>query len=274
VQFDPGNKEEELERFYQRIIKKDARDFKISPEYAAGLYGFAASLGQADLSRIRYIKCHITGPFTFAAGINDASGVALLHDGVFMQAITEGLKMKALWQIDFFRKHKKKIIVFIDEPYLGCFGSAYTPINRDDAVKVLKDLAASIKGEGAVAGVHCCGNTDWSIFVDAGLDILNFDAYCFLDRFVLYADSLREFRGDFCWGIVPTQELGAAEESQALIDKITQGIKALAKKGLAEESLWENLILSPSCGLGTLSESKAEYIFRQLGDVSSLIRKK
>jgi methionine synthase II (cobalamin-independent) len=267
----------ELEIFYEHIIANDIDYFKISDSFALGLHKFYQRLEKSDLKDLEFIKCQITGPFTFAASIKDQGGIALLHDPVFMQVIIKGLAMKALWQIKLFKKFGKKIILFIDEPYLGCFGSAYTPINREDVVKGLIDLTLGIRSENVLIGVHCCGNTDWTIFTDVEtIDIINFDASGFQDEFLLYPEDLGNFLkrgGIICWGIVPTQEFSGKETPELLIGKIKAGIDTLVKKGVDKELLLENLIISPSCGLGTLDTEKSEKIFQLLSETSALIKK-
>jgi len=271
------DKEKELEIFYERIIAGDVGYFKISSDFALGLHKFYQRLKNSSSSDIEFIKCQLTGPFTFAASVKDELGNALLHNPVFMQAILKGLIMKALWQIEFFKEFNKKIIMFVDEPYLGCFGSAYTSINREDVVKGLRELTEGIKSEDILLGVHCCGNTDWSIFTDVKtIDIINFDAFGFLDRVVLYANNLNEFLkrgGILCWGIVPTQEFTDKETADLLIKKINAGVDVLVKKGLDRELLLDRLLLSPACGLGTLDINKSEKIFKLLSEVSLSIRK-
>ncbi len=275
--FDGNYQEKALETFYERIINNDINYFKISPDFALGLHKFYQRLKESDIKAVEFIKCHITGPFTFAASIKDESGNALLHDTVFMQAILKGLIMKALWQIVFLKEFNKKMIVFVDEPYLGCFGSAYTSINREDVVKGLSELTEPIKSKDVLTGVHCCGNTDWSIFTDIkSIDIINFDAFGFLDKLVLYAGNIKGFLkrgGILCWGIVPTQELTDNQAAGLLIKKIKEGIDVLVKKGLERDLLLDRLLLSPSCGLGTLDIKKSEEIFKLLSEVSSSIRK-
>lgn len=270
-------KEEELEKFYEKAIGSDLDYFKITPEYASGLYRFHQRLsGEPELlEKIGYIKCHITGPFTFAAGVKDEKGAALLHSPVYMQAVVKGLLMKALWQIEFFKKFGRKIVIFIDEPYLSAFGSAYTPVNREDVVGVLSELAEGISAEGALCGIHCCGNTDWSMFTESrGVKIINFDAVGFLDKFVIYAEDLRKFLeagGVICWGIVPTQEFSGEETKELLIERLKQGVDSLAAKGIQKRLLSENLIISPSCGLGSLDSSKAEKILGLLAGISQTL---
>lgn len=277
VFFSAEDKEKELEKFYEKVIERDIEYFEISRDFASGLYAFPKKLAASDLEGVEFIKGHITGPFTFAAGINDENGISLLHDEVFMQAIINTLTMKALWQIKFLEKFAKPVIIFLDEPYLGCFGSAYTPINREDVVKRLTELTDAIKSENVLSGVHCCGNTDWSIFTDVtSIGVISFDAFSFLDKFILYADSLKRFLnrgGVICWGIVPTQEFSGEESPDVLVERIMYGINALVKKGLDRDLLVKQMLISPSCGLGTLDIAKSEKIFKLLSKTSSLIGK-
>jgi methionine synthase II (cobalamin-independent) len=270
-------RDQELELFYGRIIAEDLDYFRISRNAACGLYGFYERLKKSELKKIDFIKCQVSGPFTFAASINDDSGRPLLHDEVLMQAILKGLQMKALWQIKVFKEFGKKIIFFFDEPYLAGFGSAFTPIDRQTLIKGLNEFSSGIKSQGVLVGVHCCGNTDWSIFTQLqNLDIISFDAFNFLDKICLYAEELKKFfqrGGILCWGIVPTQEFSDKINQDLLIKKIKSGIDALAKKGLDKDLLRDNLLVSPACGLGMLDAAKAENIFRLLAELSASIKK-
>jgi len=277
VVFNPARKDDELEKFYESIIGNDLEYFRISKEYAQGLHAFYERLGKTDLSRVKYIKCHITGPFTVAASLTDESERALLHDPVFLQVIIKGLAMKALWQIKLFAEFNKKIIVFADEPYLAGFGSAFTPVNREEVVSGLTELMEAIKSENVLTGVHCCGNTDWSMLTEIkAIDIINFDAFDFLDKFTLYADDLKGFLergGVICWGVAPTREIPETINALALRDRVMQGVELLVKKGVKRELLVNNLLVSPSCGLGTLDTARSEKIFKLLSETSLLLQK-
>lgn len=267
----------ELEKFYDKIINQDVEYFKISKRNALGFYALYDRLESSNLEDIEFIKCQITGPFTFAAGIKDKKGRGLLYNGVFMQIVIKGLIMKALWQIKIFERFGKKIIMFLDEPYLGCFGSAYTPLSRENVVKHLTELTDGIKSKDVLIGVHCCGNTDWSIFTDVkSIDIINFDAFSFMDKFVLYSHNLNSFLkrgGIICWGIVPTQDFTGNETADSLVKRIQEGIDRLAKKGVDKGLLFKNLMISPACGMGTFDCKKAQTILKLLSETSNLIRK-
>ncbi|MBM3250222.1 MAG: hypothetical protein FJZ09_05175 [Candidatus Omnitrophica bacterium] len=271
-------RERDLEIFYERIIACDAEYFRISPEFAQGLHAFYRRLKEKGVNEIEAIKCQIVGPFSFLASVKDESGGSLLHDAVFSQVAIKALAMKALWQVNLFKEFGKQIIIFIDEPYLGAFGSAYTPINREDVVRSLSDLASGIKDQAKVMlGLHCCGNTDWSMLAEIkGLDIISFDAFDFLEKFLLYAPELKSFlgRGGFiCWGIVPTQSFSGSETPEALSAKILEAIDILAKKGLDRQRLLDQLLISPACGLGTLETEKAVRILEVLSLTSARLER-
>jgi len=269
--------EKDLELFYEKFINHDLEYFKISADFARGLDTFYQRLNQENLSSIEFIKCQVTGPFTFCAGITDSSGKSVLHDEVVMQAMIKGLSMKALWQLELFKKFGKKIIMFFDEPYLSAVGSAYTPVNHSDVINVFSELTDSLKDKGCLIGVHCCGNTDWSMLTDTeNIDIINFDAFEFQERFVLYADNLNRFLkrgGIICWGIVPTQGYNANQTPQELTQKIKSGLDILVKKGIDKQLLLKRLMISPACGLGTLDAQKTEGILSLLNQTSVFIRK-
>ncbi|MBU0548354.1 MAG: hypothetical protein KJ710_08215 [Candidatus Omnitrophica bacterium] len=277
LHFAPIDKEKELEVFYERFIAQDLLYFKLSPDFARGLYAFYQRLKEIDLSKIEFIKCQVTGPFTFCSGINDLNGNSILHDKVLMQAMVKGLSMKALWQLEYFRAFGKKIIMFFDEPYLTCVGSAYTPVNRNDVIDVFSELTDSLMSQDCLVGIHCCGNTDWGMLMDAeGIDIINFDAFDFQERFVLYADNLNSFLrkgGMICWGVIPTQGYNTSQTPEGLSQKIKSGLDILVKKGIDRELLLERLMISPACGLGTLDAQKAEGILNLLNQTSVFIRK-
>jgi methionine synthase II (cobalamin-independent) len=194
-----------------------------------------------------------------------------------MQAMAKGLNMKALWQLEYFKALGKKVIMFFDEPYLACVGSAYTPVDRNDVIDVFSELTEGLKASDCLVGIHCCGNTDWSMLMDAeGVDIINFDAFEFQERFVLYADNLSRFLkkgGIICWGIVPTQGYNPSQTPEGLAQKIKSGLDILVKKGIDRQLLLERLMISPACGLGTLDAQKAEGILNLLNQTSAFIRK-
>jgi methionine synthase II (cobalamin-independent) len=276
--FDSFNKDKKLEEFYDKVISADLDYFKITSDFAPGLYKFYDELSSGDaISCAQVLKLQVTGPFTFSAAVNDESGAPILHNKVFLQAALKLLGMKALWQADKFKGLGKPLALFIDEPYLGSFGSAYTPLNRQEVVLGLTEFSEFLKPAYDLLGVHCCGNTDWSIFTEVeNIDIISFDAFDYLEKFILYAKEVKGFlerKGLICWGIVPTRDFTDKEDLRFLISKLRFGIESLVKKGVSEELIRERLIISPACGLGALTVEEAENRLQLLAEASEFIRK-
>lgn len=270
------DKDEALAQFYEKIIATDFTYFAISHDYAAGLYAFLDRLKIYQPKNIEFLKGQIIGPFTFAASIKLPDGKTLLSDAILMDAVVNGLGMKAVWQIKKLKTYSKKVILFFDEPYLGCFGSGYTPITREEAIKRLNDIIEPIKEEDLLLGIHCCGNTDWSMLTETKIDIISFDAFGFLDRVILYAQDLNRFLsrgGILAWGIVPTNEFKGQGQAE-LIQRFEDGVETLVKKGISKNLILERSLITPSCGMGTLSEAIAEEVVKLTRQVSETLRKR
>jgi hypothetical protein len=120
------------------------------------------------------------------------------------------------------------VIVFIDEPALAGFGSSeLISISKEEILACLKEVAEAIHDDGGLAGIHVCANTDWSLVLDSGVDIVNFDAYAYFDRFILYRSQVRDFLaagGFLAWGIVPT--LKPEEIERETVESLFAGMQA------------------------------------------------
>jgi len=122
--------------------------------------------------------------------------------------------------------------------------------------------------------MHCCGNTEWPILAEAGVDIISFDAYQFGETIAYYPEQIKKFLEDggvLAWGIVPTSEKIKHETPDSLAKKLEERIKNLASKGIDENLIWERCLLTPSCGTGTLSVESSEKIFNLLSKLSKML---
>ena len=55
---------------------------------------------------------------------------------------------------------------------------------------------------------------------------------------------------------------------------LRQGIDGLSDKGLPREKMLTNLLVTTSCGLGTLTEEEAEAALRELKKLQELVRQR
>lgn len=239
----------ELEIAYQHYLDDDVEYFAISPEFAAGFYAFLKHL--TPNTQHLYLKGHVIGPISFGLSVCDENKQAAIYNQEFRDCLVKTLSMKARWQVKKLRvtSHKSQVIIFIDEPYLVSVGSSYVALSPQEITGMINEVAAAIHKEGAFVGVHCCGNTDWSLVLKADIDILNFDAYDYLNSLLIYRKDLESFLdkgGVLAYGVVPTWKEEKLPQENALVKKIIYPHR--------------RALITSACGLGTLSQKRAEEI--------------
>jgi len=265
--------DEDVERFYQAVEKEDIEFFRISENYARGLR-LLKDLARGEVrKKIKYIKAQVTGPITFGLSLIDQDKKPIFYDPTWREILIHHLSFKARWLekrlLDLFPGIPT--IIFFDEPGLSSFGSAFSGLNREDVTLSLNQCFSAVKG---LKGTHCCGNTDWSLLLSTGLDILNFDAYGYLENLSLYPKELRKFLergGILAWGIVPTSEDVQKEDAQSLVNRFEKGVVVLSQEGI-DPILLKRAIITPSCGTASLSIELAERVCELTSEVSKRLR--
>nr|MBU1327558.1 methionine synthase [Candidatus Omnitrophota bacterium] len=263
---------EELAKICEAYISGDYNSFGITEEFTEGFYAF---IRIANRYKPEYAKGHITGPVSFGLGVTDEKGKSIIYNDSLKEAFVKLLEMKAVWQIDKLKDVAKQVIIFIDEPYLTSFGSSFVNIRREDVISMLDSIIEGIHSKGAITGIHCCGNTDWSVITETKVDIINFDAYLYAENLSLYSRDIERFLikgGCLAWGIVPTSNDALKETANSLFKRLSLQIENLEKKSIPRDLIISNLLLTPSCGMGTLSESLTEDIIKKLTDVAKLAK--
>ncbi len=256
------NTSDELERFYESCTPESR--IAISEDYAQGLHAF---LRMIKGRRFSILKGHVTGPLTFSLGLKDDAGRAAYFDEEFREISLMLLQAKTRWQIDMLKQHADSVIIFIDEPILSALGSSsYLGVNTDEALRLLQEMVKTIKAEGGIAGIHCCGNADWSMVMKSGADIVNFDAYDYLDTIALYHEECRNFLetgGYFAWGIVPTSDAISGENPDSVREKFQAGLRTFSQH-IPIDLIRSNILITPSCGTGSRTVEEAVKIFQLL----------
>lgn len=265
--------ENEVERFYQAIEEGDLSTFQISEDYSRGLRLLKELSRKEGQKEVKYVKAQITGPITFGLSLTDQEKRPIFYNATWREILIYHLSSKARWLEKMLRDLFPEIptIIFFDEPGLSAFGSAFSGLNQEDVILSLNECFRSIDG---LKGVHCCGNTDWSLLLSTKLDILSFDAYGYLENLSLYPEDLRAFLvrgGILAWGIVPTSEEILNEDAQSLLNRFQRGVEGLIKEGI-DPGLLKSAILTPSCGTASLSIDLAERVCHLTAEVSKRLR--
>lgn len=259
-----------LEQLYMAYLENDSSKFPMTEEYAAGFYQL---LQQADLSPLA-IKGQLIGPISWGLSVKDSTGNVILYDEILSDAAAKMLRLKAGWQEKTLAQICKNTIIFIDEPAMTSYGSAFFSLPEERVIALLQEV---FDGIGGLKGIHCCGNTDWSLILSTGIDIMNFDAYNYAESLTLYPAEVKAFldrKGAIAWGIIPTDEANIQKENVAsLKDRLEEAMAPFTRKGIAFKQLVEQGLLTPSCGLAGVKEEAAILALELLTELSREMRR-
>jgi hypothetical protein len=276
VAMDPDlPRDEALAQFYEVVLSGDLTAFAFEPQDARGFFALLAAVASQGSSGPA-LKGQLSGPVTFAGVVKDAGGKPILYDRELTQAVCAGLARKVAWQAEKFRELGKEPIVFLDEPFLTGFGSAYLPISKEEVNEILTQTLEEARGAAAgpiTLGMHCCGNTDWSLLLNAPIDVLSFDSFGYFDSLRLYDRALADYLGRggwLAWGLVPTldPEEFKKETADSLWQRFQQQIIQLAEDvhwGLKE--ILAQSLLTPACGTGYMSQDDARRVLITLKEL-------
>jgi methionine synthase II (cobalamin-independent) len=274
-----GDLTDALEIFYANYLEDDLDAFALTPKYAAGFFGMLEQLQSTPDGK--WVKGQVTGPISVGLTVTDQDLRASLYNEMLADALVKNAAMNARWQVQQLRTVRPNAIIFVDEPYMASFGSAYISLSREQVVAMLDEVFAAIHQEGAMAGTHCCANTDWSVLLATTVDILNLDAYGYLDNLALYPEELRAFLdcgGVIAWGIVPNDEDIYEVTPEDLVQRLRQGLALIQEKAQARgvnitsQELAARSLITPACGLGPTTVDVAERALNVLERVGEILR--
>lgn len=264
----------EVESAYQDYLEGNTGAFAISRDRAEGLYVFAERL-RDSAGKYPVVKGQVTGPISFGLTVGDENNRPILYNETLADAMVKVLAMKARWMEGFLKAAgAAEVVTFFDEPYLVSVGSALVSIDPEQVIGALNECAAAVSGP---TGVHCCGNTDWSMLTRTNIDILNFDAYEFMENVALYPEDIQALLargGRLAWGLVPNNEAYRKETAASLAERFEAGVDLLAGRGVDRALLLERCIITPSCGLDGVSVEDAKGVLRLMRELSGTLKER
>ena len=252
--------------------------FQMGKETARTFFRFLEKL--RNVAGLKAVKGQVVGPFTLLSGLKDEKERLLLYDERWQDLVIKLVAMKAAWQVHHLSQFGCPVIVFMDEPALAGYGSsAFISVTGELILGMLREVADMIHSRGALAGIHVCANTDWGLVFDSGVDVVNFDAYSYFDRFVLYRNGLESFLskgGIVAWGIVPTNnpEILEQETAESLAQRWLNSVQTIVGEHLPLSRLLTQSLFTPSCGCGSLPQHAAEYVLTLTRELSQIMRRR
>lgn len=273
---------EQLTEFYSVYLPAAAGEaealnaFAMPCESALGFYAFLEGLDLYGTGGSTVLKGQIAGPLSVALNIYDHRRRAAYYDPQLRDILIKTLAMQAKWQVATLGRYGLPVLLFVDDPGVGAYGaSTYVALARDQIVADLRETVEAIRQAGGIPGVHSCAGVDWGIFVEAGFDVISFDAYGYFNSLLPYLGDLETFvnrGGVLAWGMVPTSEVAFGETMASLARRWEENVDFLVQKGMDRERLRLQSLITPSCGTGTLTPGLAEHIYRLNRQLSDTLR--
>jgi len=263
----------EVEEVYRAYLDGDYASMTISPEYAAGLHAFAARV-EEEGKVYPILKGQVTGPISFGLTVLDENDRPILYNDQLADAMVRVLNMKARWMESFLRGTgaAEDVLIFFDEPYLVSVGSALVSVGPE---RVVDSIRQCMEGLSCLTGAHCCGNTDWTLLFKAGVRVVNFDAYQYMESMALYPAEVTAFLeagGVLAWGLVPNNAAVDGETVESLARRFEEGVDLLASRGVDRGLLARRAMITPTCGLEGLTAERAERAYTLTNKLSGLLR--
>ncbi|MDR2443392.1 MAG: hypothetical protein LBE31_07730 [Deltaproteobacteria bacterium] len=280
IKIDPNNniivaasgREEAMAEFYEKYYNNDLSFLDLDERSSCGFNAFMArAKSDPDFGRVA-LKSQIVGPLTFGQSVKVEGGNNLVDDPALLEIASLAMGGRAARVALQFRELGRNPVVFLDEPGLTGYGSAFSTLTPQTVLSALGAAVTAAKAQGPVlVGCHVCGNTDWGLLTKAGLDIINFDAFEFLEAVCLYPEPIEAFLeggGVLAWGVVPTRDFDESITVDRLTSIVREGWRVLASKGVNLRLLKERTWLTSACGLGSLTTLQAKGILEILPKVS------
>jgi hypothetical protein len=211
--------------------------------------------------KLALAKAQLAGPATVRWSSRLSNGEPLsTHPGLDAQVLRLML-VRSLALVQAMRAAGATPVFYLDEP--GLYVLDTTDPAHLAVLTELRLLVTALRRQGALVGLHCCGNTRWSALLELGIDLLSFDVRLSLDAVLDEAGAVRRFLdqgGAFSLGLVPT-DLGQEADPQELARAVETSFAAALPD--RPEAL-RHFMTTPACGLAMRTVLEAERIFAQL----------
>jgi methionine synthase II (cobalamin-independent) len=221
-------------------------------------------LWEVENRKLALAKAQIAGPFTVLSVARTSDGKTTLEVPGVDKALYQLLMARSLAMVKALRRTGTTPLFFLDEPGLYAFQRSQP--RHLLAMQELKLLVLALQREGALVGIHCCGNTDWGALLDVQPDVLSLDVRLSLDAMLEETPALTRFLAagaTLSLGVIPT-DLTSSYDVTELTDSVEASLKAALPPGHSFTQVLSHVMLTPACGMAMRSVQDAERILGEL----------
>lgn len=249
------NDEEDLK---QKLVALDAAFNNPTPEnlepYALNTF-FLPKYRQI-IERIKPAQTVVSlaGPFSVSQKILNKDGSQLLADKYYRKLVVQAVSVKALWIINKIREISPETVplILLEEPLLNRVGDVKREnedVTRDVIINMMSKVISKIHEFDSKAGIQCFEKCDWKIPIEAGVDLISFDAYTNPNNLNIIPDQVNEFLirgGRINWAIVPVRNetLVKSLSIDNIYDRFIKTIEGLITAGTSERLTYNRASVS------------------------------
>lgn len=205
---------------------------------------------------------NLLGPFSISQMLTNAAEEEMLIDKTYRKLFIQSVCVKALWAIEKIREISPETVplIILEEPLYGRLGDIKRE-NEEITVELVTMLFARVveklKESGALVGVHCQDKCDWKIPINAGVDLISFDAYNNPNNLCIIPEQIIEFvsrGGKINWGIVPTttESVVKALNIDIVENRLFSTMQGLVVAGVPENFVYNSAFVSVQGDLNKL----------------------
>lgn len=197
---------------------------------------------------------NLVGPFSLSQILKRSQGNQLLLEKSFRKLLIESVCVKALWVIGKIKEVSPETtpIIILEEPFAGQFGNIKREteeVTVELVTHMYERVVEKLKSAGAVVGVQCMEKCDWKIPINAGVDIISFDAYNNPNNISIIPDVINEFiarGGKINWAIVPvmTEAMVKSLNIDYVESRLKSTMEGLILAGVPVRDVYDSALVS------------------------------
>lgn len=213
---------------------------------------------------------NIIGPYTLSQILKNCAEEQIVTDKNYRRLIIQSISVKALATIEKIKSLSPDTqpIVILEEYLLGGFGTLKREneeITSELVTSILARVVEKIKESGAIVAVRCNEKCDWQIPINAGVDMIAFDAYNNPNNLSIFPEQVTSFLrrgGKIIWEIIPTTNETIVKniDNETISRRLIATMNGLVESGVPVKLVYDSAIVSTLGDVDHLSVIFAEKV--------------
>lgn len=246
------------EKTKQELVKIDTV-FNSPTHESLEQYGFETPFLEKFFHFLQRFKpkeavVNILGPVSLSQMLVNKEETQLLTDKYYRKVVIQAICIKALWIIAKVKEFSPDTmpIIVLEEPLLCKIGDIKREnedVTRETIVNMYTKVFQKIKEYQGVVAVQSFSKCDWSIPIEAGVDIISFDAYNNPNNLNIIAEKVNNFLingGRINWAIVPVNHEAMVKSLKIdeVLTRFVKTIEGLIASGVNERVAYSRAMVS------------------------------